>query len=223
MISTEQKPLGIVLAGGKSRRMGNDKAWLPFFGQPLLRHVAGTLANVTGEILVSGRDPSAFGFDAPWLPDDEPNLGPAGAVLTVLRATGRPCLVVSCDLPFLDEATLFRLLTVRRSRERHILMTTFRIVEKNYIESLVSVYEPEGVPLLCRALARGERRLSAIFPESLRLHIDYSQNDSTVALPFFNVNSKRDLTQAKNFETILKSNREIPGKIYFNIQQNIFM
>lgn len=214
MMRTQLKPLGIVLAGGKSSRMGNDKAWLPFFGQPLLRHVASTLANVTGEILVSGRDPSAFGLDAPWLPDDEPGLGPAGAVLTVLRATGRPCLVVSCDLPFLDEATLFRLLTIRRSRERHMLMTTFRIMEKGYIESLVAVYEPEGVPLLCCALARGERRLSTIFPESIRLHIDYSQKDSAVALPFLNVNSKKELTQAKAIEALLESNNAMTASSY---------
>lgn len=195
-----QPPVGVLLAGGKSSRMGQDKAWLPFFGQPMFCHVARVLANVTGEILVSGRDPADFGLDAPWLPDDVPGQGPAGAVLTVLTATARPCLIVSCDLPFLDEATLFRLLAARGTRAPHVLMTTFRIVEKGYIESLVAIYEPAGIAHLRHELGRGERKLSKIYPETVRLHVDYSLKDEAVARAFFNVNSKEDLHKAQNIE-----------------------
>ena len=193
-------PLGVVLAGGKSSRMGRDKAWLTFFGQPMLCLVADVLARVTGEILVSGRDPAVFGLDAPWLADEAAGLGPAGAVLTVLAASRRPCLVVSCDLPFLDEACLVRLLDAWTRRPDGALMTTYRIVETGYIESLVAVYQPEGEVLLRRSLARGERRLSAIFPEGLRHHVDYSRGDGPVARAFFNVNSPPDLERARGME-----------------------
>lgn len=193
-------PLGVVLAGGKSSRMGRDKAWLTFFGQPMLCRVADVLARVTGEILISGRDPSVFGLDAPWLPDATPNVGPAGGVLTVLAARARPCLVLSCDLPFLDEATLVRLVTAWRHRPDQALMTTYRIVESGYIESLVAVYEPGGVALLRQNLARGERRLSAIFPEQRRFHLDYSRGDAPAARAFFNVNSPPDLERARGME-----------------------
>ena len=100
MTGATDTPLGVVLAGGKSTRLGRDKAWLRFGDRPLLRQVAELLARVTGDILISGRDPSQFGLDAPWLPDEIENMGPAGGVLTVLAATGRPCLILSCDLPF---------------------------------------------------------------------------------------------------------------------------
>lgn len=193
-------PLGVILAGGKSSRMGRDKAWLTFFGQPMLCRVADVLRQVTGDLFVSGRDPSAFGLNVPWLPDEVPDLGPAGGVLTVLEAVGRPCLVVSCDLPFLDEGTLSRLVAAWRVRPATALMTTYRVVETGFIESLVAVYDPASAPLLRRRLGEGERRLSAIFSEKLRWHIEYSKADSAAARAFFNVNSPPDLTRARGME-----------------------
>jgi molybdopterin-guanine dinucleotide biosynthesis protein A len=193
-------PLGVVLAGGLSSRMGRDKAWLTFFGQPLLRRVAEVLAGVTGEIMVSGRDPAPFGVVCPWLPDDTPRLGPAGGVMTVLAATGRPCLVVSCDLPFLEPETLARLVAAWRDGPEAALMTTYRIVETGFVESLVAIYDPAGLPLLRENLEQGQRRLSAIFPEALRRHLDYSRDDPAVARAFFNVNSPPDLIRARGME-----------------------
>lgn len=201
MSGAVQPLLGVILAGGKSSRMGRDKAWLSFFGQPLLARVASVVRNVTGDLLVSGRDPSVFGIDAPWLPDAQPGHGPAGGVLTVLSATGRPCLVVSCDLPFLDEPTLERLAAAWRQRPASALMTTYRIVETGYVESLVAIYDPAGEGRLRRNLEQGQRRLSAIFPEEVRWHIDYSQADADAARPFFNVNAPPDLTRARSMET----------------------
>jgi molybdenum cofactor guanylyltransferase len=200
MSASGENLLGVVLAGGKSSRMGRDKAWLTFFGQPMLCRVAEIVSRVTGELLISGRDPAAFGINAPWLPDETLDVGPAGGVLTVLAATGRPCLVVSCDLPFLTESTLELLLAAWKHRPASALMTTFRIVETGYIESLVAVYDPQGVPLLQQCLERGERRLSAIFPENVRCHIDYSKADGAMARAFFNVNSPPDLLRARDME-----------------------
>jgi molybdenum cofactor guanylyltransferase len=193
-------PLGLVLAGGKSSRMGRDKAGLTFFGQPLLCRVADVLSRVTGDVFVSGRDPAVFGLDLPWLPDEIPGQGPAGGVLTVLAAVHRPCLVVSCDLPFLDEGTLRRLVAAWRGRAGHVLMTTYRIVETGYLECLVSVYEPEAVPLMREHLARGERRLSAMFPEDRRVDLEYSCADASLARAFFNINAPPDLMRARGME-----------------------
>lgn len=201
MNGAPETPLGVILAGGKSSRMGRDKAWLSFFGQPMLARVASVVQNITGELYVSGRDPAAFGIRAPWLPDALPGQGPAGGVLTVLEATGRPCLVVSCDLPFLDEATLARLVAAWRDRPAGARMTTYRIAETGYVESLVAIYDSEGAPLLRESLARGQRRLSAIFPESLRCHIDYDKADRNTARAFFNVNAPPDLLLARDMET----------------------
>jgi molybdopterin-guanine dinucleotide biosynthesis protein A len=105
------EPVGVVLAGGRSRRMGRDKAdieWRP--GQTLLaRAVQRAEAAGCRCVLVSGQRP---GFD--HVPDLEPGLGPLGGLGSVLRARarefdGRLLLVVPLDMPVLTAETLRRL------------------------------------------------------------------------------------------------------------------
>jgi len=194
--------LGLVLAGGKSRRLGRDKAQLRFFGGSLLANAAALLSRLFKETLVVGRDTAPFGIDARWLPDDIPGQGPAGGILTALRHSGMPCLAVSCDLPFMNEETLSRLLAVRDARPEGTLMTTFRQEETGFVESLTAIYEPEGVQRLEEAIAQGIRKLSVIFPESVRCHAPYSVADPVRARAFFNVNFPTDLATAREMERV---------------------
>lgn len=195
--------VGVVLAGGKSSRLGRDKAGLRFSGETLLAVTAALLRRVTGEVLVIGRDPRPLGVDAPWRLDDLPGQGPAGGILTALRATGKPCLALSCDLPFMDEETLRGLLDARANMPGDALMTTYRQVETGFVESLTAIYEPEAAPVLAEALARGERKLTAIFPERVRRHLPYRTDDSVRARAFFNVNFPLDLVRAREMERTL--------------------
>ncbi|WP_246287977.1 molybdenum cofactor guanylyltransferase [Desulfolutivibrio sulfoxidireducens] len=194
--------LGVVLAGGKSVRLGRDKVAEVFLGQNMLARTVNLLFRVVGQVVVSGRDPSPFGISVPWLPDAVTGKGPAGGVLTVLEAFGRPILAVSCDLPFLREKTLADLLAARDRRPAKALMTAYRRIDTGYMESLVAVYEPAGAPLLRRAIETGSNRLFSVFTEDLRHHLDYDPDDSVAARPFFNVNSPRDLALAREMERI---------------------
>lgn len=195
--------VGVVLAGGKSSRLGRDKAGLRFSGETLLAATVALLRRVTGEVMVVGRDPSPLGIDAPWALDDMPGQGPAGGILTALRITGKPCLAVSCDLPFMDKETLRGLLDARSARPGKCLMTTYRQVETGFVESLTAIYEPEAAPVLAAALGRGERKLSAIFPEPMRRHLPYRTGDAVRSRAFFNINFPLDLEQAREMERAL--------------------
>lgn len=96
--------LGIVLAGGRSSRMGQDKAFLPYRGKPLIYHMLEILLESgTARQIVSG----AAG-DWESFADDIPFQGPAHAMLGVLRAfrVFRGILFVPVDMPFLDVRTL---------------------------------------------------------------------------------------------------------------------
>jgi molybdopterin-guanine dinucleotide biosynthesis protein A len=190
--------IGVVLAGGKSRRMGHDKARIVFRGAQMLTRTADLLGALVDEVVVAGRDPEPHGLALPYLIDDIAGLGPAGGILTALRSLGGPILTVSCDLPFIDPATLTHLLAEASRVDGDQVMTTFYQVETGYIEALVSVYEPSALPVLEQAVERGERKLSAIFPPPLRRHIPYAQHE---ALPFFNINYPADLAAALALET----------------------
>lgn len=84
---------GFVLAGGKSSRMGRDKALLDWHGRTLLEHMTGLLAAVTTTVQVVGGDP---------LPDRILGRGPLGGILTALEVSETDAnLVVAVDLPML--------------------------------------------------------------------------------------------------------------------------
>ncbi len=106
--------LGVVLAGGASRRMGVDKALLPVNGRPMVAWVASALQQAVGEVLIVGRTGSVLGWQA--TPDDAP--GPRGPLLgltTALRhAQPRAVLAVAVDHPLARWETLRQLAALHR-------------------------------------------------------------------------------------------------------------
>ncbi len=190
-------PCGVVLAGGKSTRLGHDKAFVAWRGDDLLGQAVRRLRSFLPEVWVVGRDPAPHGLDVPWLLDETPGLGPAGGVLTALETIQRPCLVTSCDLPLLTDEVLSTLLAAWRERPADRLMTTYLQVETGFIEALVSVYEPAAAEVIRASLDQGVRKLSAIFTPGLRHNIPYSKDD---AMPFFNVNFPADLAVLRALE-----------------------
>jgi molybdopterin-guanine dinucleotide biosynthesis protein A len=143
-------------------------------------------------VAVSGRDPSALAPGLTWFLDQESGIGPMGGIITALERYQKPCLVLSCDLPLLDESTVERLLEAWRARPSWAVMTTFEQTETGFIEALVAVYEPEAALVLRRAKAEGCRKLSRAIPAALRHCVVYSVRDGR---PFFNVNTPADLAE----------------------------
>ena len=97
-----------IQAGGESRRMGQDKALLPFLGQPLIVRVLERLKPLADEILVTTNRPQAYQFlGLPLYPDPQPGRGALGGLYTALNAASHPLVaVVACDMPFVNAALL---------------------------------------------------------------------------------------------------------------------
>lgn len=110
-ISTPET-VGVILAGGRSRRMGRDKAMILLDGRTLLDWVAAAVSQVVSEAIVVGRQEAA-GLRA--IPDALPGgRGPSAGIVTGLTAAGGgPILVVGVDQPWVRPATLAALLGVR--------------------------------------------------------------------------------------------------------------
>ncbi|HDQ40369.1 MAG TPA: molybdenum cofactor guanylyltransferase [Desulfonatronum sp.] len=197
---------GIVLAGGKSTRLGQDKAGIVFSGASLLCRTVDLLRRHCSTVCVVGRNPANecaaragrdLDNDLPWLLDLVPGCGPAGGIATALKVLQRPCLVLSCDLPLMDDATVTRLIRGRTEKPEQAVMTTFQQQETGYIEALTAIYELEALPLLETALARRLFQLNRILSEPLRHHLPYRRNE---AIPFFNVNHPADLSLLRTLE-----------------------
>jgi molybdopterin-guanine dinucleotide biosynthesis protein A len=96
---------GLILAGGASRRMGADKAFLEIEGQPLIARVHAVLAPLFAEVLIAAGSPTPERgpFPARALYDETPGQGPLGGLVAGLKVARTPWVfMVACDMPTLD-------------------------------------------------------------------------------------------------------------------------
>jgi molybdopterin-guanine dinucleotide biosynthesis protein A len=147
---------GLVLTGGRSSRMGQDKAALRVGGRSQLEHAMALLAPHVARAFVSVRadqraDPLRAGFEQ--IEDTREDLGPiAGIIAAQERFPQSAWLVLACDLPLLDAATLDFLV---RARAPGRLATAFRSSRDALPEPLCAVYEPASRAALAAYVARG--------------------------------------------------------------------
>jgi molybdopterin-guanine dinucleotide biosynthesis protein A len=134
---------GLVLAGGHSRRMGQDKAALKYNGVPALEHAVSTLATELGQVFVSVRpdqqaDPLRAAF--PVIADTLTDAGPISGMLAAHAAYPQAAwLVVACDLPLLNQTAIACLVAGRASDKG---ATVFQSAE-GFAEPLCAIYEPD--------------------------------------------------------------------------------
>ncbi|WP_228458777.1 NTP transferase domain-containing protein [Chryseobacterium indologenes] len=146
---------GLVLAGGKSSRMGTAKDKLNWHGKEQRYFAADLLAPFCNEVFISCRQDQLENFDSHYnaLPDTFLNMGPFGGILSALRAQrDKAWLVVACDLPLLDKKSLEFLI---QSRDPEKAATTYESPFDGLPEPLITIWEPKSYPLLLNFLGTG--------------------------------------------------------------------
>lgn len=153
----EQVPLnGLVLAGGMSTRMGQDKAALQYHDKPQVAHCHELLSAYCERVCVSCRPEQAVEeslADYECITDSFVGIGPMGGILSALRFDPHAAwLVLACDLPFVTDETLETLVLCRNPFK---LATAFMSAHDGFPEPLCAIYEPKSVHRLLAFLARG--------------------------------------------------------------------
>ncbi|MGH9535725.1 MAG: molybdenum cofactor guanylyltransferase [Terriglobales bacterium] len=145
-----------ILAGGQSRRMGRDKALLPWRGQPLLAHMIQTArAAGAATVIISGA-PEKYAAFGPCLRDEWEAAGPLGGIATVLRAAAADrVLMLACDLPEMTPGFLGWLWAQSGPGAWTVPLTP-----PEQLEPLCAVYAASLLPLLEAALATGEAKIA---------------------------------------------------------------
>ncbi len=148
---------GLVLAGGRSQRMGHDKGKLAYHGQQEQRaYAAELLAPFCQDVHVSCRPDQITELEYAGLrplPDSFTDLGPLSGILSALRLDPNAAwLVVACDLPLLSAATLAHLVQHRQPAR---MATAFQSPENEWPEPLITIWEPASYPQLLRFLSLG--------------------------------------------------------------------
>lgn len=197
---------GLVLAGGLSSRLGQDKASLKIHSEvgitDLLERSMGLLRAVVSQVAVVGRKTTEYSC----IPDLIPQKGPVGGIASALAAfPGEAILVLSCDLPFMNIATLRTLLQYRAEAPLGTLMTAYRQVDTGHKEALVAIYEPEAAPYFLECLYADKLKVSKVVPEDQQYFLEYGADNS---LPFFNINYPADLEVVKRLIEIVHAVEE---------------
>jgi molybdopterin-guanine dinucleotide biosynthesis protein A len=145
----------LVLAGGKSLRMGYDKSLINWHGKEQQYYMADLLTNVCSEVFISRRDEQKEETitDYKIIRDSFTGLGPYGAILSAFREQPDAAwLVAACDLPLLNKATLQFL---EENRNASSIATAFQSPHDNLPEPLITIWEPRSYPALLNFLSQG--------------------------------------------------------------------
>lgn len=195
--------LGLVLVGGASTRLGQPKQYLRLHGggEPdLLRRTVALMGQCVDEVRVSCRQGMYEDGGPLSVPDIFDGQGPMSGIhagLAALRGTSHAAmLVLPCDLPFMEQEVLLRLLAYRhkiKALRSDLLMTTYRQSHTGYIEALVSVYEAPCLSYFQKALEQNRRQINLVIPQENSADIVYTPAE---ARPFFNINFPEELAQA---------------------------
>ncbi|MCH7835625.1 MAG: molybdenum cofactor guanylyltransferase [Chloroflexi bacterium] len=188
---------GIVLAGGKSRRLGTDKASLTFEGRLLLETVIERLSGVCSEVIVaSGR--SAEGRktlrSVRFVADLAPGRGPlAGVQAGLTAATAEFALVVACDMPFLNP----HLLSYMAGLPRRYQALVPRIAGRWHPAH--AIYARSCLPVIEELLAKRSSSMRELLSrlDVRELPEEELRRYDTQGLSLFNVNEPRDLERAR--------------------------
>jgi molybdopterin-guanine dinucleotide biosynthesis protein A len=185
----------IVLAGGKSSRMGTPKALLPFDEQPLIVHIVSTLSRLFGEVVVvAAPDQELPEMAAKVVRDEVPHQGPVGGIYYGLRAATRGyAFVSSCDSPFLNSALISHLVSLLD--DHHDVVVPYW---SGRPEPLHALYRRSVLPHLEDQLARGELRPVFLFDKvpTRRVDADEIKKFDPDGSSFWNMNTPDDYKEA---------------------------
>lgn len=146
-----------VLVGGRSRRMGADKALLEYRGRPLAAHVAAQAAEAAGKAFLVGPVALYAHLGFPCLEERFLGLGPLSGIDAALRSgLAEWCLVLACDMPGADTPSLRLLLRCALDSDLDAAVT---VSPGNRPEPLCAAYHARIAPVVERLLREG--RLSA--------------------------------------------------------------
>lgn len=151
-----QEAAAIILAGGRSRRMGQDKSLLLFNGKPMIQHIGIQLEPLFREWMIGSNDPRKFSFlNVPIVPDREPDMGPLMGILSCLAATRyEDHFITACDVPDIHLEFIRQMLASVRGYDAVVPLSP-----DGRPEPLFAVYTKAVIGPAEKVLRQGGRRI----------------------------------------------------------------
>jgi len=187
----------IILAGGKSSRMGKDKAGLKLDGRlMILQSIARKLLTISDEVIVAtdGRRYDDLIIRVKWVDDVYPGAGSLVGLYSGLKeASSDYALVVACDMPFLNLELLRYMIALPRDYD----ILAPRMGDK--IEPLHAIYSRNCLTAIARLLEAGHKKIMDLYDEVRVRYISQEVIDKydPEHRSFFNINTPDQLAEAR--------------------------
>ncbi len=184
-----------ILAGGKSVRMGRDKAFVPFNGRFLIQTIIDTLTGVGDELLIISNTPAEYvRFGLPLFSDRYVDHGSLGGLHTAVYYASHPhTLVVACDMPYLNRDLLRYLLDLRH--EADIIVPRWT----KFPEPMHAVYSKRCLPAIERKLDANRLKIIRFYEEMNVRYVDRAEIEKMGGngRSFANINTPQELLAAR--------------------------
>ncbi len=185
---------GIVLAGGASKRMGTDKAFLKVAGIPLIERVLQSLKPLCGTLVIVANEPHRYaGFSAEVVTDVFEQRGPLTGIYSGLLRSSDDCnIVVACDMPCLNRELLAFM--AGQSDGHDAVIASFN----GFLEPLHAVYRRTALPVIETQIKTKGQRIREIYDRLRVRYITEQEIDRFDPLrrSFTNLNTMKEYEEA---------------------------
>ncbi|MBZ0190017.1 MAG: molybdenum cofactor guanylyltransferase [Candidatus Obscuribacterales bacterium] len=181
----------LILCGGRSRRMGRPKAFLPYEGSTVISHILDTVSSLFAEVLLISNEPESYedlGVDV--VKDILPYRGPMGGILSGLLVAGHEhVFVIACDMPLVDRALILEL--VKRRHEHDVVVVSHCLG----VEPLLGVYSKNCIKPLEESLFSGSLSVKDLLFDLTTDTVRLDGEKGEELPPFFNINTPQDYSR----------------------------
>jgi molybdopterin-guanine dinucleotide biosynthesis protein A len=192
----------VIQAGGKSSRKGRDKGLVPFMGGTMIEYILMQLEGIGEEVIVITNSPDDYRFlGLPLFPDVIPDWGALGGLYSAIyHAPQEACLVLACDMPFVNRALLDHLIALLPGYDAvipHLDPTENQMPA--FAEPFRAVYRKTCLEPIKMAIETGRRRVISFFDQINIRFVARGEIEAydPLLLSFFNVNTQDELTKAE--------------------------
>ena len=188
---------GIILAGGKSSRMGTDKGFLMLNGKSFMQHSIDALKPLVSEFIIVSNNTDYDVFGVNRINDSIENAGPLAGIYSGLKESKTDYnLVLSCDIPLINSDVLRQLISAIDATSEVI-----QIESNNRKMPLIALYSKSCKTKFERLLNAGERKLQFAVNQCNVKSISINKNEAKFTT---NVNTQNELKQLKSMQINIK-------------------
>ncbi|MDY0202336.1 MAG: molybdenum cofactor guanylyltransferase [Bacteroidales bacterium] len=169
-----EKATAIILAGGKSLRMGEDKYLLPINGIPLIQHIINQLQGHFDELIIGANDPQRFAFTGlKVVPDLERDKGPLMGIYSCLLASSNDVnFITAGDIPEMNIMLIRSMISLASDYDIVVPVT-----ENGYYEPLYAIYQKRMHKKAQQLLSSNSRRIIDLINGANTKKIDFKDSD----------------------------------------------